>query len=392
MARWATLWPLTLVASLAGAPSGVAGERPPRGPAAVPGVKVGHHTLEERPTGCTVVLVEGGAVGGVDVRGGGPGTRETALLDPSASVEVVHAVVLSGGSAFGLDAAGGVVRYLEEKGVGYPTSAAKVPIVPAAILYDLSVGDNPGVRPGPDCGFKAAQAASTGSLAEGRLEEGRLQEGSIGAGAGASVGKLRGMARAMKGGVGMASIELENGLIVAALVAVYSVGDVVDPATGEVVAGVREEDGSGLSDARRLLSAGAIDRDALRGRDGENTTLGVVVTNAPLTKAQTQKIAQMAQDGVARATYPAHTPWDGDTIFALATGDWVGAKTVDGKAVDGKTVDSSVVATVGALAADMVVESILRAVRLAEGLPGLPSVTDLATAADGGPDAPGEKP
>ena len=312
---------------------------------AVSGVKVGHHTLAERPTGCTAILVEDGAVAGVDVRGGAPGTRETALLDPVNTVQQVFGISLSGGSAFGLDAATGVMRYLDERGVGYRVGANVVPIVPAAILFDLSIGDG-SVRPGADCGYRAAAAASSAPAAEG----------SVGAGAGATVGKLRGMARAMKGGVGSASIELEGGLIVSALVAVNAVGDVIDPASGRVLAGVRTEDGSGLADARRLIRGDRDDSVA-----GSNTTIGVVATNARLTQAEATKVAQMAQDGLARAIYPSHTPSDGDTMFALATGE----------------IEAASVSTVGTLAADMVVEAILSAIRNATGLPGIPSAAEL---------------
>ena len=206
--------------------------QPHQGLTAVAGIEVGHHTLAARPTGCTVVLARGGAVAGVDVRGGAPGTRETDLLDPAKTVQQVHAVVLAGGSAFGLDAAGGVVRYLSERGIGFETRVARVPIVPAAILFDLGIGD-PAVRPTADCGYRAAAAATAGPVAEGN----------VGAGAGATVGKLGGAERAMKGGVGSAAITVPGGLVVAALAAVNAVGDVVDPATGRVVAGVRTPDG-----------------------------------------------------------------------------------------------------------------------------------------------------
>src|SRR5260221_5251269 len=199
---------------------------------AVAGVKVGHHTLSERPTGCTVIVVEAGAVGGVDVRGAAPGTRETDLLNPVNLVEKVHAIVLAGGSAFGLDAATGVMRYLDERNIGFETPVAKVPIVPAAILFDLGVGD-PKIRPTADCGYRAATSATTGPV----------QEGNVGAGAGATVGKLAGPKRAMKGGIGTASVTLPDGLAVAALVAVNAAGGVVDPSTGKVIAGVRTEDG-----------------------------------------------------------------------------------------------------------------------------------------------------
>ena len=280
--------------------------QPHQGLTAVAGLKVGHHTLAARPTGCTVVLAEAGAVAGVDVRGGAPGTRETDLLDPAKTVQRVHAIVLAGGSAFGLDAAGGVVRYLSERGIGYDTGVAKVPIVPAAILFDLSVGGDPAIRPTADCGYRAAAGADASPVAEGN----------VGAGAGATVGKLGGAGRAMKGGVGSAAITVPGGLVVAALAAVNAVGDVIDPATGRVVAGVRTPDGERLADARTLLRAGG----GGGGRRRENTTLGVVATNAGLSQAEATTVAQMAHDGFARAIVPSHTPNDGDAIFALATG------------------------------------------------------------------------
>ena len=314
----------------------------------VAGIDVGHHTLAERPTGCTVILSRGGAVGGVDVRGGAPGTRDTDLLDPVNMVQEVHGVVLSGGSLFGLDAVSGAVRWLEEHGTGLDAWGTTIPIVTGAILFDLGIGDS-SIRPGADCGYAAAEAATGGHLASG----------SIGAGAGATVGKLAGMDRAMKGGIGTASIELPGGVVVAALVAVNSVGDVVDPATGQVVAGIRNEDGTGFSDARQLIYT----RTGLVGASGENTTIGVVATNATLTKAQATKLAQMAHDGLARAIYPAHTPWDGDTIFSLATGEIEGAADL---------------IVLGAVAADVFAEAILDAVRSATGLEGIPSVSDLS--------------
>jgi len=325
-----------------------------QGLTAVEGIRVGHHTLEGRPTGCTVIIAEGGAVGGVDVRGGAPGTRETDLLDPVNMVERVNAVVLSGGSAFGLDAATGVVRYLEERGEGFPVGPVRVPIVVGAILFDLFVGGNPDLRPDADCGYQAAMAATAGPVGEG----------SIGAGAGATVGKLGGQGQGMmRGGVGTASITLPNGLTVAALVAVNAMGDVIDPATGRVVAGVRTEDGQGLADARLLIRAGA----ELQGGAGANTSIGVVVTNAQLTKAQATKVAQMSHDGMARAIVPSHTPSDGDTMFVLATG------TLDERPSLG------LVSLIGALAAEVTAEAILRAVENATGLEGIPSARDLGT-------------
>lgn len=321
-----------------------------RGLTAVDGIKVGHETLAARPTGCTVVLFERGAVAGVDVRGSAPGTRETDLLNPVNTVEQVHAIVLSGGSAFGLDAASGVMRLLEERGIGFETGAGRVPIVPAAVLFDLNVGNDPRIRPGADCGYRAAATASSGPVAEGN----------VGAGAGATVGKLAGRERAMKGGIGSAAVALPDGLVVAALVAVNSAGDVIDPASGQVVAGVRTEDGRGLADVRRLIRSGLVTSARL----GESTTLGVVATNARLTKAQATKIAQMAHDGMARAIAPVHTPIDGDTIFAVATG--ARAEPAD-------------VLTIGALAADAVAEAVVRAVRAATGIAGYPAVRDLRT-------------
>ena len=319
-----------------------------QGLTAVDGLKVGQFTLSTRPTGCTVILAERGAVAGVDVRGAAPGTRETDLLNPVNLVQQVNAIVLSGGSAFGLDAASGVMKYLEERNIGYDVRVAKVPIVPAAILFDLNIGD-PKIHPDASCGYKAAAAATTGPIAEG----------DVGAGAGATVGKLAGAGRAMKGGLGTASITLANGLTVAAIVAVNAVGDVVDPTTGKVVAGVRTADGKSLADARALIRDAAARR---QGRAGENTTIGVVATNATLTKVQATKVAQMAHDGIARAIYPSHTMSDGDAIFALAT--CLHAGDVD-------------VSTIGALAADMMSEAILRAVRASKGLPGYPAVRDL---------------
>jgi L-aminopeptidase/D-esterase-like protein len=330
-----------------------------QGLTAVSGIKVGHFTLTERPTGCTAILTEAGATAGVDVRGGAPGTRETDLLQPLNTVQQVHAIVLSGGSAFGLDAATGVVRYLEEKGIGYDVGIAKVPIVPAAILFDLGVGGKPSVRPTADCGYRAAQAATGGPVAEGN----------VGAGAGATVGKSAGPARAMKAGIGTASITTADGLVVAALVAVNAVGDIIDPATGRVVAGVRTPDGKGLADARSIVRAGEFGArragDPEDHRAGTNTTLGVVATNAVLTKAQAQKVAQMAHDGLARAISPAHTPSDGDTLFALATGTRPGDANVG---------------LIGALAAEVLADAILRAASQATGLPGYPAARDLVAA------------
>jgi len=313
----------------------------------VRGIEVGHHTLAARPTGCTVILARGGAVGGVDVRGGAPGTRDTDLLDPVNLVQEVHGVVLSGGSLFGLDAVSGAVRWLEENGTGLDAWGVTIPIVTGAILFDLRIGDS-SIRPGADCGYAAAAAASAGPV----------EQGSVGAGAGATVGKLGPSGTAMKGGIGTASVTLPDGVTVGAIVAVNAVGDVVDPATGEIVAGIRAE-GGGFADVRKLLRT----RPGLEGGPGENTTIGVVATDATLTKAQANKLAQMAQDGLARAIYPAHTPWDGDTVFALATGEIEG--------------DPDLI-VLGAVAADVVAEAILNAVRSAESIEGVPAVRDIS--------------
>ena len=273
----------------------------------VPGLRAGHYTLSERPTGCTVVLCEAGAVAGVDVRGSAPGTRETDLLNPINMVDKVNAILLSGGSAYGLDAAGGVMRYLEEHNAGYKIDTlGVVPIVPAAILMDLGVG---GFKPRPDAeaGYKACLAASTGPLAEGN----------VGAGAGATIGKMFGPKFRMKGGLGSSSHRIaDTGLVVAAVVAVNAVGDVIEPHSGRVIAGARTEDGRGYRDSMASMMNGY--RVALP--IGQNTTIGIVATNAAFTKTQMTKIAQMSHDGYARAINPVHTMADGDTIFAISTG------------------------------------------------------------------------
>jgi L-aminopeptidase/D-esterase-like protein len=324
-----------------------------RGLTEVQGIKVGHHTLTERPTGCTVILVDGeGVPGGVSQRGGAPGTRETDLLDPLNMVDKVNAIVLSGGSAYGLDAAMGTVRWLEERKIGWPVGAAGVvPIVPSAILFDLPFGNNPAIRPTADCGYKAAEAASYAPVTEGN----------IGAGTGATVGKMNG--RAMKGGLGSAAITLPNGLVVAAIVAVNAVGDIIDPTTGQVVAGARSEDGKTLADVRKLLRSGDLGRRTPP-RAGENTTIGLVATNARLTKADVNRVALMADDGFARAINPSHTSGDGDTVFALATGKWDGPANAS---------------MIGALAAEAMAEAIVRAAAKAETLGGVPSAKELGT-------------
>ena len=275
----------------------------------VPGLRVGHYTLSERLTGCSVVLAPDGAVGAVDVRGAAPGTRETDLLDPANLVDKVHAVLLSGGSAFGLDAATGVVRWLDEQGIGFETGYGRVPIVPAAVLFDLPVvreGDNPTARPNAEAGYAACEAASTLPPAAGN----------VGAGAGACVGKLFGLDRCMKGGIGNASVRV-GPWVVGALVACNAVGDVIDPGTGQILAGARTVDGQNLLDTQRAFLQGERGNRPL---PGTNTTIGVVATNAMLTKAQAKRLAMSAHDGLARSIRPAHTTLDGDTLFALATG------------------------------------------------------------------------
>ena len=274
----------------------------------VPGILVGHKTDIEAATGCTVVLCEGGAVGGVDVRGSAPGTRETDLLRPMALVSEVHGVMLSGGSAFGLAAATGVASYLEAKGIGLRFGGATIPIVPAAILFDLGLvrGD---IRPTADDGESACRSASTSPPAQG----------SVGAGTGATVGKMLGMHRAMKGGIGSASVSLGDGLTVGAIVAVNAIGGVYEASTGRIVAGPRAEAGNAILDAMEVaISPPMQTRQSV---SASNTTIGVVATNAALNKEQANKLASAAQDGIALAVRPAHLMGDGDTMFALATGN-----------------------------------------------------------------------
>src|SRR5215217_1677157 len=311
----------------------------------VPGVLVGHATDEDATTGCTAVLFEKpeGAVVGVDVRGSSPGTRETDRLGSVGAVRPTHALLMTGGSAFGLAAADGIVRFLEEKGIGLDVGVARIPLVSAAVLFDIVVGD-PTSRPDAAMGYEAASSAKSGDVAQG----------TVGAGTGASVGKVLGMERAMKGGIGSASIELQDGLVVGALAAVNAFGEVRDPRTGKVLAGPRLEDGT-LGDTVELLPEAAA-----RLRWGENTTLGIVATNARLTKPQVNKVAQMAHDGLARTVYPVHTTVDGDVVFAASTGRVEATPDV-----------------VGAWGARVLEEAIVRAVLAAEGIAGLPAASDL---------------
>ncbi|PWW46488.1 L-aminopeptidase/D-esterase-like protein [Melaminivora alkalimesophila] len=271
----------------------------------VAGIEVGHHTDPRRPTGCSIVIARQGAVAGVDVRGAAPGTRETDLLAPGNLVEQVHAVLLAGGSAWGLDAASGAVRWLEEQGIGLDVGFGRLPLVPAAVLFDLPVGDAR-VRPDAAAGYAACAAASRAHPAEGN----------VGAGAGAVVGKMFGFGHAMKGGIGSASVTVA-GVTVGALIACNAVGDVVDPETGQPLAGARTPDGQALRDARRALLRGEAPHPLLA---GSNTTIGVIATDARLSKAQAQRLATVGHDGLARSINPVHTMSDGDTLFALATG------------------------------------------------------------------------
>lgn len=275
----------------------------------IPGIRVGHATDATALTGCTVVLCEAGAVGGVDVRGSAPGTRETDLLRPMSLVQRVHAVLLTGGSAFGLGAADGVMRYLEEQGVGFDTGIAgvpRIPIVPAAVIFDLGLGDHR-ARPSPQMAYEACRAASAA-----------VAEGTVGAGTGATVGKLLGLMSAMKGGVGTWSVTLSDGVLVGALAVVNAYGDVLDDRTGMVLAGARNPEGGGFLTMARALQT---EKVPARPGIGEHTTLAVVATNAHLTKEQANWLARAAHDGLARAVSPVHTLFDGDTIFALSLGD-----------------------------------------------------------------------
>ncbi len=319
----------------------------------IPGIEVGQAQDAEALTGCTVVLCRKGAVGGVDVRGSAPGTRETDLLNPINLVSTVHAVVLAGGSAFGLDAASGVMKYLKEQKIGFGFGASKVPIVPSAILSDLGAQIT-GRYPDAEMGYAAVSQATGGPVAEGNA----------GAGMGAAVGKILGMGGAMKSGLGTASIEIGGGVLVGAIVAVNPFGDVLDPSTGQIIAGTRpakvgpiKVGGDGpFADTLKVMQTPA-GRTIMRLATGSNTVIGVVATNARFNKTQATKMAQMAQDGVARTIRPAHSMLDGDTVFALATGQ--------------KIADLS---TVGAFAAEALARAVVRAVRAAKPTGGLPAI------------------
>lgn len=309
----------------------------------IPGIRVGHISDFRAITGCTAILCEGGAVGGVDLRGSASGTEEIATLDPLHVTPQIHGILLAGGSAFGLEAASGVRRYLESKGVGFPTGVAKVPIVPAAILFDLAIG-RPDVRPDAAMGEAAAMAANADPVAEG----------SVGAGTGATVGKIFGMKQAMKSGMGSFTVMLPRGVLVAGLVAVNAFGDVRDRATGKLIAGARKAPGSReLADTEEVMKAGG----PAGGFGRTNTTLAVVATNARLTKVQATKLAQQAGLGMARTIYPVNTMSDGDIVFALSHGD-----------------HQADINVLGVAAAEAVAQAIVRAVTLSKSLGGVPGL------------------
>ena len=320
----------------------------------VPGVLVGHDTQLDAGTGCTVLLFERPALGAVDVRGGAPATRETGLLDPLCMMQEVHAFVLTGGSAFGLDAASGVMRYLEERGIGFDTGVARVPIVPAAALFDLALG-RPDVRPDAAAGRRAAESVGFGPVAQG----------TVGAGTGATVGKMAGPAYMTKSGLGSASLAVPDGAVVGALAAVNAVGDVYDDSTGQIVAGARRPDGTGWLNAAVPTSGDSANPQFF---PGTQTTLAVVATDAPCSKADLAKIASMAHDGLARAIRPVHTPLDGDIVFALSTAQGADA---------GRPASPMAVGILGALAAQALARAIVNAVRAATSLHGIPALRNI---------------
>lgn len=318
---------------------------------AVAGLEVGHYTDQDNATGCTAVLCRQGAVGGVDVRGGSPGTRETDLLRPMHRVDRVHGIVLSGGSAFGLDAASGAMRYLEEQGIGVRVGPAIVPIVASAILFDLGLITDK-VRPGAADGYAAAVAARPDPVSEG----------SIGAGTGATVGKILGIERSVKAGIGGAALTLPGGATVSALTAVNAVGDVVDYRTGRLIAGARQESEPGFINAVELLTRGEPKTPEPAAPPLSNTTIGVVATDATLTREEANWLARISHDGLALAIRPCHTLRDGDTMFALATGQRNGPEDIT---------------ALGAAVVEVTAQAILRAVTTATGLGGIPAINEL---------------
>ena len=320
----------------------------------VQGIEVGHYTDKPGATGCTVVVCPDGAVAGVDVRGGAPGTSMTDLLGPGNPVVPVHAVVLSGGSAFGISASAGAIKYLEEQGIGYKRGPIIVPLVPSAILFDLGLVSQQ-ARPGPEEGYAACLARSSGGI----------EEGTVGAGTGATVGKALGMKRAVKGGIGTCAIQLPDGTTIGAIIAVNAYGSVVDHRTGQVIAGPRSTDGTSCLDSSDLLIR---DGDSQENPQPVNTTIGVVATDAPLSKDQVHYLARVSHDGLALTVRPCHTLLDGDTIFALATRE---------ERAESKTISSRELTKLGAAAVEVVARSVLRAVTQAEGLGGVPAVSEL---------------
>ena len=314
----------------------------------IQGIEVGHYTDLAGATGCTVVLCRQGGIAGVDVRGGAPGTRDTDLLSPGRMVQEIHGVLLSGGSAFGLDAAGGVMRYLEERKIGFQLGAGFVPIVPSAIIYDLNLVSG-AARPSLEDAYAACEASSTSAV----------EEGSVGAGTGATVAKGRGMKGAVKGGIGTAYLQLRSGIGVGAIIVVNAYGGMVDPSTGSIIAGPRREDGSGFWDPVDLLLRGPDDGGSPA---GTNTTIGVVGTDAQLTKDQAHYLARVSHDGLALAIRPCHTMRDGDTIFSLATG---------------KSPATADMTQLGAAATEVVAQAVLRAAQKATGLGGVPALSEL---------------
>lgn len=315
----------------------------------VPGVLVGHAHDAAALTGCTVVLTRAGAVGGVDVRGGGPGTRETDLLAPAASISVVHAIALCGGSAFGLAAAQGVMDWLHERDIGYPTHVRKIPLVPAAVIFDLAIG-RADRWPDAPMGYAACQAAGPAT-----------PEGCVGAGCGATVGKLLGISGAVKSGVGTWSETLADGTVIGALAVCNAAGDVYREASGRIIAGARDLDRGGFADSMALLRQPTVQAAMSAVLDAENTTLAVVATDALLTKAEATRLAQMAQDALPRTIRPVHTPFDGDTVFALSTGRRTGQH----------------LAVLGSIAADVLARAIERCVLTATPAGDLPAARDL---------------
>ena len=305
----------------------------------IPGIRVGHDTNLEAGTGCTVILCDTPATAGVDVRGGAPATRETDLLRPMNMVEEIHAVVLTGGSAFGLDAASGVTRYLEEHNIGLDVGVAKVPIVPAAAIFDLALG-SPTIRPDAASGYRACEQATAGPIAQG----------TIGGGTGATVGKLLGPTLAMKGGLGSASTQLSDGTLVAAIVVVNALGNIIDPRTQQILAGTRDPMGTGPFSANPF----------------GNTTIAVVATSASLTKEEINKVAQMAHNGIAQAIQPAHTMFDGDTIFSLAAGPRLQTR------LD-PSLSAQRVSMIGAASATTLARAIIKAIQNASDLHGVPA-------------------